>query len=134
VRPQSNRLRRPTTWGHPTIRPNFCQSPAPGPQRAAFHASSVLELPHFHRDRGAFFAAKPQKTGLYTTPLSLRPRRYAPWLLRTVTIPCAGYRHLKQTPVCVKTPPLPSGIPPFHLSLVQSSLMLTSTCSALIPT
>jgi hypothetical protein len=31
----------------------------------------------------------PKKTGLSGTPLSLRPRRFAPWLLRIPSIPCA---------------------------------------------
>jgi hypothetical protein len=37
---------------------------------------------------GAFFSARPKKTGLCGTPLSLRPR-LAPWLLRIPSIPCA---------------------------------------------
>jgi hypothetical protein len=41
----------------------------------------------FLADLGAFFPATPQKTGLCVAPLSLRPRRYASWLLSTPPIP-----------------------------------------------
>jgi hypothetical protein len=40
--------------------------------------------------------------------LSLRPSRYAPWLLRTPPIPCATHTYPKPAPVRVKVrPPLP---------------------------
>jgi hypothetical protein len=39
---------------------------------------------------GAFPAALRPETGLFGAPLSLRPRRKTPWLLRTPPIPCAN--------------------------------------------